>query len=102
MNQPLPTSQPTLAHDLVARDGYDTSFLGVEVPLPRLADVTTVLLPCTRFSALMRPNKRLAAVTGFAIDGRRLINVDRSGTQWRLDPRLPENQQTGERGLRPQ
>lgn len=85
------------ARDLAGRAGYDAGFLGVPVPLPALPGVTTVILPYTHFSVLMRPDKRLAAVTALAMDGQKLMDLDRSGIQWRLDPRLPEDQQTGER-----
>jgi endonuclease G len=44
----------------------------------------------------MRLDKRLAAVTALGIDGTTLTNLDRSGIQWRLDPRLRADQQTGE------
>jgi endonuclease G len=83
--------------DLANREGYDENFLGPAVPLPALPDVETVLLPYTHFSVLMRLDKRLAAVTGLGIDGDRLMDLDRSGINWRLDPRLREDQQTGER-----
>jgi DNA/RNA endonuclease G (NUC1) len=63
--------------------------------------VDTVLLPYTHFSVLMRLDKRLAAVIGVGIDGENLIDLDRAGIRWRLDPRLPADQQTGER-LRPE
>jgi len=46
---------------------------------------------------LMRPDKRLAAVTGLGIDGSKLRDLGRSGITWRMDPRLSEDQQTGER-----
>jgi len=59
--------------------------------------VQTVLLPYTHFSVLMRPDKRLAAVTALGMDGQKLMDLDRSGIGWRLDPRLPEDQQTSER-----
>lgn len=85
------------ARDLAGRAGYDAGFLGVPVPVPALPGVTTVMLPYTHFSVLMRPDKRLAAVTALAMDGQKLMALDRSGIQWRLDPRLPEDQQTGER-----
>jgi endonuclease G len=89
---------PTLAtKDLSDREGFDENFLGQHVPLPGLADVETVLLRYTHFSVLMRLDKRLAAVTGLGIDGRKLMDLDRSGINWRLDPRLAESQQTGER-----
>lgn len=85
------------ANDYAGREGFDEKFLGVSVPLPGLAGVETVLLPYTHFSVLMRLDKRLAAVTGVGIDGEKLIDLDRAGIVWRLDPRLREDQQTGER-----
>jgi endonuclease G len=45
----------------------------------------------------MRLDKRLAAITALGINGEKLMDLDRSGIQWRLDPRLTEDQQTGER-----
>ncbi|WP_258229216.1 DNA/RNA non-specific endonuclease [Arthrobacter sp. HMWF013] len=62
-----------------------------------MASAETVLLPYTHFSVLMRLDKRLAAVTALGIDGEKLMDVERSGIQWRLDPRLADDQQTGER-----
>ena len=88
---------PAAARDLSDRAGFDAGFLGVPVPVPTLAGVETVLLPYTHFSVLMRPDKRLAAVTALGIDGAKLMDLDRSGIRWRLDPRLGEDQQTGER-----
>jgi endonuclease G len=85
------------AQDLSDRAGFDVNFLGLPVPAPTLAGVETVLLPYTHFSVLMRLDKRLAAVTALGIDGPRLMDLDRSGIRWRLDPRLTEDQQTGER-----
>lgn len=85
------------ANDCADREGFDGNFLGQHVPLPGLAGVETVLLPYTHFSVLMRLDKRLAAVTGVGIDGGRLMDLDRAGIAWRLDPRLPADQQAGER-----
>lgn len=85
------------ARDLTSRAGFDVGFLGLPVPVPALADTETVLLPYTHFSVLMRLDKRLAAVTALGIDGEKLMGLDRSGIQWRLDPRLADDQQTGER-----
>ncbi|TAP38778.1 DNA/RNA non-specific endonuclease [Arthrobacter sp. S39] len=85
------------ARDLSDRTGFDTNFLGVHVSVPALAGAETVLLPYTHFSVLMRLDKRLAAVTALGIDGEKLMDLDRSGIAWRLDPRLAEDQQTGER-----
>ena len=88
--------QTATVEDLAGRKGFDENFLGQPVPLPVLAGTETFLLPYTHFSVLMRPDKRLAAVTGVGIDGSRLMDLDRDGINWRLDPRLAENQQTGE------
>lgn len=88
----------TAEEDLAGRVGLDAGLLGVEVPLPALADpgVPTVRLDYTHFSVLMRPDRRLAAVVGCGIDGARLVDLDREGIDWRLDPRLPADDQTGE------
>jgi endonuclease G len=85
------------AKDYAGREGFDENFLVQHVPLPALPGVETVLLPYTHFSVLMRSDKRLAAVTGVGIDGEKLIELDRAGIRWRLDPRFPPDQQTGER-----
>ncbi|MHA7191066.1 DNA/RNA non-specific endonuclease [Arthrobacter sp. MDT2-16] len=100
MDATLPT--PQIVHTATAailsdRKGFDEQFLGLPVPVPTLDDVETMLLPYTHFSVLMRPDKRLAAITALGIDGAKLMDLDRSGIDWRLDPRLPEDQQTGER-----
>ncbi|MHA7241546.1 DNA/RNA non-specific endonuclease [Arthrobacter sp. TMS1-12-1] len=100
MDATLPT--PQISHTVTAaslddRVGFDEQFLGVSVPMPVLAGVETVLLPYTHFSVLMRPDKRLAAITALGVDGAKLMDLDRSGIQWRLDPRLSEDEQTGER-----
>jgi DNA/RNA endonuclease G (NUC1) len=97
MNELLPELRAAYVEDLSDRIGFDENFLGRRVPMPALDDVTPVLLPYTHFSILMRPDKRLAAVTALGIDGEKLRDLDRSGIDWRLDPRLPEDQQTGER-----
>jgi DNA/RNA endonuclease G (NUC1) len=85
------------AEDYAGRKGFDPDFLGQHVPMPGLPGVVTALLPYKHFSVLMRPDKRLAAVTGVGMDGSKLVDLDRAGIQWRLDPRLPADQQTGER-----
>lgn len=97
MDDELLLAPTATVEDFAGRDGYDEGFLGVPVPIPALAGVETVLLPYTHFSVLMRPDKRLAAVTALGIDGGKLLDLDRSGINWRLDPRLREDQQTGER-----
>lgn len=56
-----------------------------------------MMLPYRNFSVLMRLDKRLAAVTALGIDGEKLMDLDRTGIRWRLDPRLAKDEQTGEK-----
>ncbi|MDW4573126.1 DNA/RNA non-specific endonuclease [Microbacterium sp. M3] len=75
--------------------GYDPRFLPVPVPLPRpLGDSEIRELPYPRFTVLLDPVRRLAAVTGVNVDGASLRDLPRSGT-WRLDPRVPDAEQAG-------
>lgn len=97
MDELLLIPSSAAVRDLSCRAGFDVDFLGLPVPLPALTGSETVLLPYTHFSVLMRLDKRLAAVTALGIDGGKLMDLDRSGIQWRLDPRLADDQQTGER-----
>ncbi|MET4540891.1 DNA/RNA endonuclease G (NUC1) [Arthrobacter bambusae] len=88
MNALLPAPHPFATADLSDRTGFDEQFLGQDVPMPALNGVQTVFLPYTHFSILMRPDKRLAAVTALGIDGEKLMDLDRSGFDWRLGPRM--------------
>jgi len=75
--------------------GYDDAFLGIGLPLPRPADGReTAELTYPRFTVLLDPVRRLAAVTGVNIDGATLLDLPRTG-QWRLDPRVPADEQAG-------
>lgn len=74
-------------------DGYDSGFLATEVPLPHPAGmVRTLTYP--RFSVLLDPERRLAAITAVNIDGAQLLDLPRAG-EWRLDPRIDAAEQTG-------
>lgn len=74
-------------------DGYDLDFLPTRVVLPAPAqDSTELTYP--RFTVLLDPARRLAAVTGVNIDGALLRELPRTG-EWRLDPRVEADQQTG-------
>lgn len=74
-------------------DGYEPGFLSIPVPLPRPARrVRELTYP--RFTVLLDPGRRLAAATGVNIDGRTLRDLPRTG-EWRLDPRVGEDEQTG-------
>lgn len=75
--------------------GFDPAFLGVDAPMPALPGTETVALPYTHFTTLHRPDRRLAAATAVAIDGATLKTVERED-DWRLDDRLPADQQAGE------
>jgi DNA/RNA endonuclease G (NUC1) len=97
MDELITAQTAAAAQDLSGRAGYDEGFLGPTVPIPPLPGVETVLLPYTHFSVLMRPDKRLAAVTALGMDGTKLMDLARAGIPWRLDPRIPADQQTGER-----
>ncbi|GAA4971301.1 DNA/RNA non-specific endonuclease [Kineococcus glutinatus] len=101
--QDLPTVQRSRP-EVRGRAGFDPAFLApgplVPVPLPVAAAGRSapeaVVLPYTHFSVVLRPDRRLAAATVVGIDGARLRDVDREGSTWWLDPRVPQAQQAGE------
>jgi DNA/RNA endonuclease G (NUC1) len=61
------------------------------VSVSTLTNVEKVLLPYTHFSVLMRLDKHLAAITALGIDVAKLLGINRSGIDWRLDLRLDED-----------
>lgn len=74
-------------------DGYDAGFLTTPLPMPRPAlDARELAYP--RFSVLLDPRRRLAAVTGVNIDGALLREVPRTA-DWHLDPRISADEQAG-------
>ncbi|WP_240674888.1 DNA/RNA non-specific endonuclease [Cellulomonas endophytica] len=73
--------------------GHDPAFLGPEVPLP-VPPRPVRTLPSTHFTVLLDPVRRLAAATVVDVDGSGLVEVPR-GDDWRLDPRVPEDEQAG-------
>ncbi|WP_460796582.1 DNA/RNA non-specific endonuclease [Microbacterium sp. GXF0217] len=76
-------------------DGYDSAFLDAALPVPLPQPAGTVLdLPYPRFTVLLDPARRLAAVTAVNIDGARLLAVSRTG-DWRLDERVEADEQAG-------
>lgn len=82
-----------IRHDGAMTDGYDLDFLATRLPLPRpTRPVRELTYP--RFSVLLDPERRLAAVTGVNIDGATLLDLPRTG-EWRLDPRADADEQTG-------
>ena len=75
--------------------GYDAGFLSVPVGMPMpLDDRGLMVLSYLRFSVVLDPRRRLAAVTGVNIDGSTLQDLPRTG-DWDLDPRVPADQQAG-------
>jgi endonuclease G, mitochondrial len=107
----------TIDPDYAGRRGFDPAFLGagdLEVPLPTLPDDLVPLasinamatsepryvLPYHHFSVVMNKNRRLAFFTAVNIDGGSSIRVQRETDRWSFDPRLPEEEQTGEEAYR--
>jgi len=90
------SAEPTVsAAELESRRGFDPGFLGVDVPMPgHASDLPTVLLHYLHYSVLLRPDRRLAALTALNLDGGRLLTVGRSD-RWKLDPRLAAELQAG-------
>src|SRR3954468_10494508 len=87
---------------------YDETFLGTVVAPPQpegeaAADVLhvegTTRWDYMHFSLSMSASRRLARWVGWNIDGLRLFpgeSISRAGEQFRLDPRLPADAQTGD------
>jgi endonuclease G len=84
--------------------GYETDFLGGELPMPVPAGgggpdpivlLDTVLLDYVHFSVRLDQLRRLARVTGVNLDGANLVERERSGDRWRLDARIPADWQAG-------
>jgi endonuclease G, mitochondrial len=105
-------SDPTQtgAQPAVLRQGYSTSFLGVEIPLPRMppeltADLVTwedgttatAIFPYTHFSLVLSRSRRLARFTAVNIDGEQKVALGPRGRDvWTFDPRVPVDSQLGE------
>jgi endonuclease G, mitochondrial len=85
--------------DYSRRSGYDPEFLGISLPLPTpnaaLADALSPELKYHQFSIRMHTARRLAMFTAVNIRGP-IDRIGRDSDRWVLDPRLPENEQTGE------
>ncbi|MDQ0726482.1 DNA/RNA non-specific endonuclease [Microbacterium sp. W4I20] len=74
-------------------DGYDSEFLSTAVAMPEPV-FDAVRLDYPRFSVLLDRERRLARVTAVNIDGALVRDLAREG-EWRLDPRIDADEQTG-------
>ena len=120
-DQPPSAAVPTAARDEAVtidpvytdRQGYDPQFLGTGawmVPLPALSDALAPLaainslatgepryvLPYHHFSVVLNIERRLAFYTAVNIDGASSLRLRRETDHWFFDPRVPQQQQTGE------
>ncbi|NDV09023.1 endonuclease [Rhodococcus sp. IEGM 248] len=80
------------------RGGYDANFLRAPLPLPRpgTPPVASPELTYHHFSVVMHRERALALFTAVNIDGTQSQSPRRDSDRWILDPRLPDDQQTGE------
>jgi endonuclease G, mitochondrial len=103
----------TIDPDFADRQGYDPQFLGsgaLEVALPALSPELVPLaainslangeprhvLPYHHFSVVLNKDRRLAFYTAVNIDGASGLRLRREPDRWFFDPRVPQDQQTGE------
>ncbi|WP_068166700.1 DNA/RNA non-specific endonuclease [Rhodococcus phenolicus] len=86
--------------DYSRRAGFDPGFLGSMLPLPGVtgdaARVASGELRYHHFSVVMHRRRRLALFTAVNIDGGLAQRLRRDGDRWIRDPRLPDDEQTGE------
>jgi endonuclease G, mitochondrial len=98
--------------DWTNRKGYDPSFLGVNIPLPRLSaaqEQNTVEVPPQfrkngqklvlnyhHYSVVMNKKRRTAWFSAGMIDGTRFKDFKRGKDKWFLDPRIGSQFQMGE------
>jgi endonuclease G, mitochondrial len=92
--------------DFADRDGYDPSFLGVDLPMPQLkdgfkdqaapllADPTKSELKYTHFSTIQSKERRQPLLTAVNIDGDSFQEMERKGS-WVLDGRIAREYQLG-------
>jgi endonuclease G len=99
------------------RQGYDPHFLGAgasEVPLLALSAALVpqaainslatgeprYVLPYHHFSVVLNKDRGLAFYTAVNIDGASGVRLRREPDRWSFDPRVPQDQQTGEQVYR--
>jgi endonuclease G len=98
------------AEDYADRTGYDSAFLGIDVPPPAPGDAIredvitvedprgepTTLLPYAHFSVCMSKSRRMCFFTACNVHGGRLQDMSRAGIRWVFDPRLDDELQAGD------
>ncbi len=80
--------------DYAKRNGYDPDFLDIPVPLPATGKKID-LLAYENFSVALAVERRLTLYACVNINGRRLVQKNRSGDPWQYDPRVPQEEQVG-------
>lgn len=93
------------------REGYDTNFLGRELPLPSLSpelqekaapllsDPSQSELKYTNFSIVINKERRQPFFTAVNIDGPNVVSVPRDG-KWTIDGRIAREHQLGNEAYR--
>jgi len=76
------------------RAGYDPGFLELAAPVPIPTASDLLELPYTHFTVLLRPARRLAAITAVVIDGANRVEIGRADS-WMLDDRILAEEQAG-------
>ena len=109
-----PTAKIQIDPDYATRRGYDSEFLGRgehAVPLPELPDELVplaatnqlaksepkYLLPYHHFTVVLNKQRRLAFFTAVNIDGKLRKKPARLQDRWFFDPRVSQEEQTGEK-----
>ncbi|CAO3401295.1 DNA/RNA non-specific endonuclease [Azospirillum palustre] len=92
--------------DFAGRTGYQSGFLGFEVPLPQTVDAATddvlpvdgggTRLDYEHFSIVMSKSRRMAIVVGCNINGASTVSIERGKDKWAYDGRIPIEAQIGE------
>ena len=106
------STEVTIDQDWSSRKGYDPSFLGANIPLPKLSpsqEENTVEVPLQfrkqgqkfvlnyhHYSVVMNKKRRTAWFSAGMIDGTRFKDFKRGTNKWFLDPRIGTQFQMGE------
>ncbi|MEX2206675.1 MAG: DNA/RNA non-specific endonuclease [Myxococcota bacterium] len=97
---------PAVAEILeAAPEGWDETFLGERIELPRLASTATAdalevngstVVPYTHFSLTMSQDRRMARFVAWNVDGAHLRKLSRNGLKFEFDARIDEGDQVGD------